>query len=176
MLNLLLQNSQAQPQDGLDELTGVLNKSTLMRKLDQALLSSREAGMHLAVCFIDLDHFKSINDQFGHPAGDAFLKLAAQRLGLTIRANDILARWGGDEFVLVLTSLHSQEQLKNILDRIISLFAADFEVGHVRASLGISIGIANSQSDLSSQALITRADAAMYIAKNQGGNQYHAIE
>ena len=176
MLNLLLQNSQAQPQDGLDELTGVLNKSTLMRKLDQALLSSREAGMHLAVCFIDLDHFKSINDQFGHPAGDAFLKLAAQRLGLTIRANDILARWGGDEFVLVLTSLQSQEQLKNILDRIISLFAADFEVGHVRASLGISIGIANSQSDLSSQALITRADAAMYLAKNQGGNQYHAIE
>ena len=176
MLNLLLQNSQAQPLDGLDELTGVLNKSTLIRKLDQALLNRRETSAYLAVCFIDLDHFKNINDQFGHPIGDAFLRLAAQRLALTIRVDDIFARWGGDEFVLVLTSLHSNEQLKNILDRIISLFVADFEVGHDHASLGISIGIANSQSGLNSQALITSADAAMYIAKNQGGNQYHISE
>jgi diguanylate cyclase (GGDEF)-like protein len=95
----------------MDELTGLLMRSSLIDRLNQALINPIRVDSIMAVCFIDLDGFKEINDQHGHSIGDQALRLVGERLQKSIRSGDLLGRWGGDEFVLVLQNIDCQESI-----------------------------------------------------------------
>jgi diguanylate cyclase (GGDEF)-like protein/PAS domain S-box-containing protein len=155
-----------------DELTGLPNRNLLMQLLRHAV-SKAQRGVPLAVLFIDLDGFKSVNDSRGHEIGDALLAAFAQRLGRALRMSDTAARLGGDEFVVVIDDFEGRTQVEAVAQRILLAAATPFQMnGHdclVSASIGIAIhGPASSDVD----SLVKNADTAMYAAKNNGKNGY----
>ncbi len=160
-----------------DTLTGLPNRSLLNDRLLQAIATAQRAGTKLAVCFVDLDGFKAINDQFGHAAGDRLLKVIGQRLQECIRSNDTVARLGGDEFVLVLTHLNSDIECKEILERVLSAVETPVELGpdtagKVSASIGVAFFPKNSKD---AEGLMKLADQAMYMAKRAGKNAIRGV-
>jgi diguanylate cyclase (GGDEF)-like protein/PAS domain S-box-containing protein len=156
-----------------DALTGLPNRALLSDRLDRALLTARRDGMKLALLFIDLDRFKTINDSLGHLTGDYLLKQVAQRLCRVVRASDTVARLGGDEFVVLVPGVHAVEECGLVGDKIIEALAApvDFEGRslHISPSIGICI-YPDDGEDVAS--LMRKADAAMYYAKASGRNNY----
>ena len=156
-----------------DSLTGLPNRGLLMDRLKHAILGARRKGHRLALMFIDLDNFKTINDSLGHDVGDLLLKEAAERLQKCVRDADTLARLGGDEFVALLHDIQVDD-VNRIAGRIIDYLSASFSVrGHtlfVSASVGISLYPDDGDD---STALLKNADLAMYRAKEHGRNQYH---
>ena len=156
-----------------DGLTGLPNRTLLLDRIHQALPFSERTHRELAVCFIDLDGFKEINDRFGHDAGDRLLQAVAVRMQACLRANDTVARLGGDEFVLVLAQLHSREECRTILDRVLEFVREPVTVTANRsAAVSASIGVALCPEDgTEPELLLARADAAMYAAKRVGRNQ-----
>jgi diguanylate cyclase (GGDEF)-like protein len=163
----------------IDELTGLLVRSSLIDRLNQALSNPIRDDSILAVCFIDLDGFKEINDQHGHSIGDQALRLVGQRLQKSIRSGDLLGRWGGDEFVLVLQNIDRQKSIEHLADRILSAISHPLKLSSAEPFtlfLGASIGVAVISAGvlaekLDALGLIERADLAMYEAKRSGKNR-----
>ena len=156
-----------------DALTGLPNRALLLQLLERDLAARRRLGTELAVCFLDLDGFKPINDEHGHEAGDHVLKVVSERLQESLRGNDIVARLGGDEFVVVLTHLSDAVVVRDTLQRLLERLRSPITlIDGAVASISASLGIALCPSDGESSALLLRrADEAMYAAKGAGRNQ-----
>lgn len=154
-----------------DELTGLPNRNLLNGRLDKAFALARRKGTMLALMFIDLDHFKWVNDQLGHDAGDTLLRMVATRMSGVIRDSDTLTRHGGDEFVLLLPEFTHRQELVTLADRLIGVFADGFEIAGTRVRTSPSIGIAIYPDDADQpDGLLRKADHAMYDAKTAGKN------
>ena len=127
--------------------------------------------------FIDLDHFKSVNDTLGHKAGDMLLKIAAQRLSHCVRESDTVARLGGDEFTVILSQIDEFLDIKTIAERIINTLSQPFLLdNHEEASIAASIGIALfPENGADAETLLKNADIAMYQAKESGRNAYRFL-
>ncbi len=156
-----------------DPLTGLPNRLLLADRLGQGLLSAQRGGDLLGVLFVDLDHFKNINDTLGHQAGDLLLKEVARRLGGVVRKGDTLSRQGGDEFVIVLEGLKTPDDAGQVAQKVLNALAQPCEIeGHKIATSG-SVGIAIFPSDGADAATLMRhADTAMYAAKSSGRKNY----
>ena len=157
-----------------DKLTGLPNRALLFDRLSQGMSQAKRDAKHLALLFVDLDGFKAVNDKHGHEAGDAVLRMAAQRFLACVRAVDTVARFGGDEFAIVLGSLDDSQQAKGVAEKIIQAFAQglslpDGQECYVGASVGISI---YPEHGSAMDNLITAADQAMYESKHHGKNTY----
>jgi diguanylate cyclase (GGDEF)-like protein/PAS domain S-box-containing protein len=155
-----------------DVLTGLPNRLQLLEGLDAALVRARVQNSHLAVLFVDLDGFKSVNDQLGHAAGDLVLIAAGERLRATLRDDDLLGRYSGDEFLVVLTGV-SPEQVRSIADRVagavVDSFRSPLSVSGEPVEVGASVGMALfPQHGSDADTLLRAADAAMYTAKLSG--------
>lgn len=156
-----------------DSLTGLPNRRLLDDRLAQAVHLARRRERKLAVMLLDLDDFKQVNDGFGHRAGDAALREAAQRLSACVRKADTLARYGGDEFVIVLSEVQGETDCRLIADKALQALARELPVGDASVALSASIGISLFPADAGDgDALLRNADAAMYRAKQKGRNQY----
>jgi diguanylate cyclase (GGDEF)-like protein len=153
-----------------DILTGLPNRKQLMRKLKLALNNARENGSKIALLFIDLDGFKPINDELGHATGDVVLTVIGKRLANCVRASDLLARIGGDEFIVVLeTEDNHHEEVRRVANTILSSFERPIRKPDIEQSLSASIGIAFFPDHaLEAEQLIVAADLQMYAAKRQG--------
>ncbi len=156
-----------------DILTGLYNRYSLEERLEQTLLNSKRSQNSLAVLFIDLDRFKNINDSLGHQVGDQFLIQVAERLKSCVREEDIVARIGGDEFVLVLTSLREGVEASIIAEKVLDEVSKPYRlVGKVLES-SASIGICLFPDDATTvESLLKNADVSMYQAKAKGRDNY----
>lgn len=159
-----------------DALTGLPNRRLLQDRLEQALVYARRSGVLAAVAFLDLDHFKQINDTHGHEAGDELLKATAQRLTRCVRHGDTVARQGGDEFILVLTEIGDIGGAEKVAKKIVRALAEPFDLAAINlvvdiitASVGIAVFPLHGDNV---QDLMKRADLAMYAAKEGGRNGY----
>lgn len=163
-----------------DPLTRLPNRPLLRDRLNQALALSARSHQQVAVCYVDLDGFKAINDTYGHDAGDIILVEVAKRLTLTVRQHDTVGRIGGDEFVIVLNGIESIHVCQHLMDRILIELTQPIDIGHHVVTVGASIGVAlSSEHGINPNALITLADKAMYRAKANGRNQccyYSSLE
>ncbi len=149
-----------------DALTGLPNRPHLSRRLDRALARAREERGQLAVLFLDLDHFKGINDSLGHALGDRLLQSVARRLAGVLRDEDALGRLGGDEFLLVLEELHDPTDASRVAGKLIDALLQPFDLEGHEIFIGASVGISlYPQDGRSAETLIQRADTAMYGAK-----------
>ncbi|RUO35173.1 putative bifunctional diguanylate cyclase/phosphodiesterase [Aliidiomarina sanyensis] len=156
-----------------DVLTRLPNRMLLEDRLAQAWRSAQRHNESLAVMFLDLDGFKPINDSLGHDVGDSLLQQVAVRLVRLIRDGDTLARFGGDEFVVVLASPVNEADANRIAERLLVAVSEPFTVGERRLTLTASIGLSLSQPDTENPSvLIQQADMAMYKAKRRGNNNY----
>src|SRR5688572_19541425 len=156
-----------------DNLTGLPNRMLLLDRLGQALATSRRDRKLLALLFIDLDNFKTINDTKGHPAGDALLRSVASRLAACVRESDTVARMGGDEFTIVLPQIAHIDHISRFATKVLDQFRRPFQINddeeYSSASVGISVHPINGDTP---EALLEAADAAMYRAKQSGGDAY----
>ncbi len=160
-----------------DILTGLPNRRLLTDRLDQAIVRARRSGNHVAVCYLDLDDFKPINDQYGHDAGDHLLVTVTDNLKKALRAEDTLARLGGDEFVLILTDLTQIEEIHVVLDRVLTAVNTAVHIEGARVTLSASIGVTLfPNDDVDADTLLRHADQAMYRAKEAGKNHYHFFD
>lgn len=156
-----------------DPLTGLNNKNYLSKLFEQALVLATRPHHLVAVCYIDLDNFKPINDSAGHKTGDMVLQEVAQRLKACIRSTDISARIGGDEFVVVATQLEQPDQIERIASKLLERLGADIHIGGATYPLGASIGISlYPQHGNTLSSLIDAADTAMYQVKSTHKNGY----
>ena len=154
-----------------DVLTGLVNRASLIDRLDTLLVASAAQRGNLAVHFIDLDHFKEINDRFGHDGGDFLLKTIAERLRVVTRTNDIVARLGGDEFVLVQPNISGREQAEEFAHRLGAALAEPMRLKEHELFTTVSIGVALAPADGDTpERLLKSADLAAYKAKAQGRN------
>jgi diguanylate cyclase (GGDEF)-like protein/PAS domain S-box-containing protein len=162
-------------QANYDPLTDLPNRQLFHDRLHSAVASAKRSTMQLALLFIDLDHFKEINDSFGHTAGDRLLIQVAQRLNGCVRESDTLARLGGDEFVVILNNSGNNHDVENIAAAILQTLERPFVLGDdgIQAAISASIGIALFPSDGEDDTtLIQNADAAMYRVKETGRNGF----
>ena len=156
-----------------DLLTGLPNRMLFNKQLSISLEKLHQSQEKLAVMFLDLDRFKLINDTLGHAYGDQLLQSVTQRLLSALRENDIVARWGGDEFTLLLSHIHSQEDAAKIAQRILNNLKPAFSLAGHMLHISSSIGIAIYPFDgTDAEILVKNADAALYRAKEQGRNNY----
>jgi diguanylate cyclase len=154
---------------GQDGLTGLPNRTLLRARLNEAIVHAKQTNKMVAFHSLDLDLFKSVNDSLGHPAGDALLKLVAERLIGVLRVGDTVARVGGDEFVVLQVGINHQDQARLLAHRIIRALSAPFVINDREAHIGVSIGIALAPNDgVTLERLASRADAALYQAKHKG--------
>lgn len=157
-----------------DKLTGLPNRALLADRLHQLLAQAQRNNQHVAVLFLDLDGFKQINDNLGHEAGDEALRQVADRFALIVRQADTLARIGGDEFVLLLSSPSDKaEQAASVVAaKCIDTLKTPVMLGDSECVVGVSIGIALGDGFSTSDSLLLAADQAMYQAKNAGRGRY----
>jgi diguanylate cyclase (GGDEF)-like protein len=164
--------SEAERHAQIDSLTGVLNRRSLIERLDAACLRARARGLPISLLFIDLDHFKEINDTFGHPAGDACLAAIIAPIQAELRQSDVIGRYGGEEFVVILSSADTAAAhpiAQRILERVASVRVEGFGEP---ITLTCSIGVATSDMlGVWGEHLIAQADAAVYAAKRSGRNR-----
>jgi len=159
-----------------DEVTGLYNRAYFMERLGESLAILTD-GFRLAVVFLDLDRFKVVNDSLGHGSGDDLLRVVARRLLATMRASDIVARFGGDEFTILLDPAPSEEQVLLLAERVADELAKPIPLAtgdvYVTASLGVAFA---DRAGLSGEHLIRDADAAMYRAKERGRNRIERFD
>jgi diguanylate cyclase (GGDEF)-like protein len=155
-----------------DPLTKIANRTLFKEKLDRAIHYACLHKKNIAVFYIDLDHFKQINDQYGHEAGDEVLLTVTSRLRHFFRKTDIVSRWGGDELTVVLDNIDNPDQVKKIADTLCETISIPIKLKdrelHVHSSIGISIYPEDGEN---AEALLNYADQMMYLAKAQGGNR-----
>ncbi|MBK1700762.1 EAL and GGDEF domain-containing protein [Thiococcus pfennigii] len=156
-----------------DVLTGLPNRMLLQDRLHQAIARAERGQSRLAVCFLDVDGFKPINDRYGHDAGDRLLIELAERFRAELRGNDTVARLGGDEFVILLTDLSDEAACVEILERLLAAVARPLNVAGQSVSVTASIGVTLfSDRSVDSDTLIRQADQAMYRSKQLGKNTF----
>ncbi|GAA4034122.1 sensor domain-containing protein [Actimicrobium antarcticum] len=156
-----------------DTLTGLPNRNQFDEKLAEAMARSRRSGQAMALMFLDIDHFKSINDTLGHHSGDEVLREFSRRLLRSVRSTDTVSRLAGDEFVIILEGLHLPDESAMVAAKIIAAMAADFDILGVARKVSTSIGIAiGDDSESDGDALLRRADEALYDAKAAGRNTF----
>jgi diguanylate cyclase (GGDEF)-like protein/PAS domain S-box-containing protein len=156
-----------------DPLTDLPNRALFADRLRVAISQAQRHKRNFALCFIDLDYFKPVNDQFGHAAGDDLLIETAQRLCLCVRAADTVARMGGDEFAAVLTDVGSRAEVEEVAARIVADLARPFELQAGTAHISCSIGIALfPDHGTEIETLQRNADAALYGVKASSRNAY----
>ncbi len=160
-----------------DQLTGLPNRKLFTELLKQELIKARRNNQELAVVFLDLDDFKTVNDTIGHHAGDILLQQVSERIKTKLREVDIFARLGGDEFILVLTELPSHVTAIGIIERILDSFEDFFYIKEWEIQSGLSMGIAfNEKNRFDAAELISNADVAMYRAKDAGRGNFAIFE
>jgi len=160
-----------------DALTGLPNRVLLGDRIQQALAQAKRRNGLLAICFLDLDDFKPINDTYGHQGGDRLLVEVAERLKESVREGDTVARLGGDEFALLLTDLDSPQEANDILTRLLHKVALPYAFENTTALISTSIGytlVPGDEGDADS--LLRHADQAMYVAKQEGRNRLHLFD
>jgi diguanylate cyclase (GGDEF)-like protein/PAS domain S-box-containing protein len=160
-----------------DALTALPNRRLLLERLEQAFSLADRIGCQGAILFIDLDHFKDLNDTRGHAVGDELLSLVASRLGDQLRKSDTLARFGGDEFVVLLTELQSRpdlaaQRVELLATKLMTMLSQPFQLTECSYSISASIGIAMFSDANNVDELLQRADLALYDAKSRGRNRY----
>jgi diguanylate cyclase (GGDEF)-like protein len=158
-----------------DDLTGLPNRALLVRRLDDALLFARANGETCAVVFIDVDRFKHINDTLGHPAGDQVLLAVAVWLRDQVRADDLVARFGGDEFVIVAAGFDDEKELVDLVDRITRVPGLTLRIGNERVHVSLSAGLARLGDGDDGDSMLRHADAAMYHAKSSGARRWESF-
>jgi len=156
-----------------DALTDLPNRELFHDRLYNALVQARRERHQLALLFLDVDHFKPINDTHGHAMGDRLLRVLADELRQCVRESDTVARLGGDEFTILLARVSGEADAVQVAGKIIAAFARPFQVAGHALSVGVSIGIALFPDDAADEVTLLRnADAAMYAAKQAGRNNY----
>jgi diguanylate cyclase (GGDEF) domain len=155
-----------------DNLTGLPNRKLFYSQLKNSLQLAKDNNFSLAILFIDLDGFKRINDTFGHDSGDIVLKIVSKRLLSAVREGDVVSRFGGDEFIIVMKNLYNTDIINDVCQNIVNEVGKKIVLGenegYVTASIGVSIFPDHGDS---MEGLIKEADAAMYIAKKSGKNR-----
>jgi len=159
-------------QNMMDGLTNLPNRSGFHHNLTNAITRSERSGKTIALAYIDLDHFKPINDNFGHQVGDVILASSASRLNAAVRGCDSLARIGGDEFIAIIEGIKSNEDIFPIVERIVNSIRQPFLIDSQKIEISCSVGIAIYPGDGDTEKLMSCADAAMYKAKENGKNQF----
>ena len=160
-----------------DPLTGVPNRRLLTDRLEQAIARTMRSESSLAVCYLDLDGFKGVNDQFGHATGDILLQGVAAGLKKVLRGEDTLARLGGDEFVLLLSDIGTPAECSLILERVLEAVAAPMDIDGHKVQVSASIGVSLYPHDhVDADTLLRHADQAMYLAKESGKNRFHLFD
>ena len=156
-----------------DDLTGLANRVLLKDRIINAINVHQRSKLLMGILFIDLDGFKKINDNFGHDVGDELLIKVAKTLTTCVRKSDNVVRFGGDEFVLLLTNLHSKEEVRYIAEKVLKAIQQPFSLSAATAQISCSIGIAMYPEDGESDVeLVKKADTLMYDAKSAGKNHY----
>lgn len=160
-----------------DALTGLPNRLLLNDRLEMAVSNSNRSGSNMAVCFLDLDAFKEINDTYGHAMGDKVLVEVANRLKSISRSIDTISRIGGDEFVLVLTGISDENECRTMLERAICAIENLLELDGIKLQISASIGVAIYPDKVTDgSALLRHADRAMYVAKQSGRRRIHFFD
>jgi len=160
-----------------DELTGLPNRYWIQHYLPQAIDSARAGGRRLAVLFIDLDGFKTVNDALGHAAGDELLRTVGKRLRIAVRPRDHVVRLGGDEFVVVLENAGSPDDVEHVAGRVLGAFRDGFHVQHSTHVLNASIGISLfPEHGEDAETLLKNADIAMYSVKTEGKGTFRFFQ
>ena len=160
-----------------DSLTGLPNRRFLGESFRRMLEEHRRDVGHLAVLFVDLDRFKIVNDTYGHEAGDRLMQAVAERLRTAVKADDVVIRYAGDEFVMVVSAVPSSAVAEHIASRIIKVVETPFEMGQDRIQISASIGISLAEDDVREpEDVIRDADAAMYQAKAHGSGTYAVFD
>lgn len=155
----------------VDSLTGLLNRTGFHERLDNAISRARDQGSLLALLYLDLDHFKQVNDTYGHAAGDALLRAFATRLGEKVRGSDVIARLGGDEFTVLIEALSDARHAERVAGKLVAAMRRPFELpGEVPiVSIGVSIGICLCRGGrLAANDMLLHADTLLYAAKQAG--------
>ena len=156
-----------------DDLTSIANRALFLDRLSHALKLAKRSNSKVAVIFIDLDHFKEINDSLGHHAGDIVLKEVAQRLQAQIRESDTVARLGGDEYAVIIDTFSSLSVVNNIVKKLLDAMNEIFIIDNNELKVTLSLGITIYPDDGTKiELLLKNADAAMYRAKADGKNRY----
>jgi diguanylate cyclase (GGDEF)-like protein len=156
-----------------DYLTGLPNRALLNDRLAQAIALAARHERRVALMYIDLDHFKRINDSLGHSVGDDVLRATAKRLQACVRGSDTVSRQGGDEFVVLLTEVNSAQDAVHTAEKLLKAMSEPLSVGRERLHLSLSIGISLYPDDgADAEAVVRNADTAMYQAKRNGRNRY----
>ncbi|MCB9655031.1 MAG: EAL domain-containing protein [Deltaproteobacteria bacterium] len=160
-----------------DPLTRLPNRALLTDRLKQAMANARRTGMRLALCYFDIDSFKPINDTLGHSQGDRVLVEVARRISACVRAGDTVARFGGDEFLVLLEVVRSVEETERSLARIIDTLVDPIVLKEDEIRLRVSVGVAMFPGDGDdADTLLRHADQAMYAAKQEGGDRYELFD
>jgi diguanylate cyclase (GGDEF)-like protein len=168
---------QALREVNVDRLTGLPNRNVFQDRLEMDIKKSQRSGLPLALLFIDLDHFKEINDTRGHEIGDLLLKQVGQRLQRYVRESDTVARLGGDEFTITLSDLHEIDSVTDIAQKVRNDLSRPFLLRNELAYISASIGITLYPRDASSASeLLRNADQAMYRSKETGRNRFTYFE
>ncbi len=154
-----------------DSLTGLLNRFAFQREIKRVVSNSKRTNAKFALLFLDLDHFKGVNDTYGHDIGDKLLQEVTNRILPNIRIEDVFARVGGDEFVLILTNIKN-DTLEELIEKAISLFREPWIVENIKLKVTTSIGVAIFPDHADNEIeLMKKADIAMYKSKELGRNQ-----
>lgn len=161
-----------------DTLTGLANRATLHDLLERTIADNARRSGSVVVHCIDLDHFKDVNDTLGHAAGDKLLKKATERMRGCIREGDTLARFGGDEFVIIQKDVADPQDAASLAERIIAELSQPFDLDGRKTAIGVSIGMAAHSNDdeVGADQLLKNADLALYQSKNAGRGTYHFFQ
>jgi len=172
-MELALRASEKQIRDMAftDSVTGLANRNLFTDRLNQFILESKRYHSEFALLFIDIDKFKIINDTHGHLVGDKLLSMAAERISTSFRESDVVARFGGDEFLVIVKNISNSQEISLIADNLLAKLAAPYYVDSLELRITGSIGITFCPKDSTNSAqLIQNADKAMYQAKEAGKN------
>jgi diguanylate cyclase (GGDEF)-like protein/PAS domain S-box-containing protein len=156
-----------------DPLTGLANRTAFLDRLNLEFARAKRAACRFAVHYIDLDHFKDVNDTLGHPMGDRLLQQVAQRLKSCLRETDLVARFGGDEFAVLQVDIADTTVIEALARKIGEVIARPYMIGNNQVSTTVSIGVVPYRSDIANpDVMMVKADLALYRAKNEGRNQF----
>ena len=157
----------------IDQLTGCLNRRGLLAAVQEAYEAATRLDLSAALMTLDIDHFKSVNDTWGHPAGDRVVQETCRRISDCIRKHDLVGRAGGDEFWVILKGFTGPEQVPSVARKILQQFLRPVEVGNGKVEVGISIGVALAPNHADSvESWVRRSDEALYRAKREGRNRW----
>ncbi|AXR08274.1 putative bifunctional diguanylate cyclase/phosphodiesterase [Salinimonas sediminis] len=170
---IALTTAQLENMAMFDVLTGLPNRNMLMFQMEKEISLASRADLPLGLLFLDLDDFKRINDSHGHDVGDKLIQAAASRISEPLRDSDIAARFGGDEFVILLPGLNTIDQVEVVATRLIAAFEAPIQFDNHQFYVSISIGLAFcNEGEITAMELLRHADIAMYEAKAEQGSAY----